>query len=49
LAVDVGDVKRRDFRDAQATGIGRHEDRAVPDISDGREEAKHFVGAEDDW
>ena len=47
MVVDVGDTKGRVER-REAAGIGRHENRAVLDISDGGEETKHFVGAEDD-
>ena len=47
-AVDVGDSQLGDFRDAQAPGVGGHENCAVLDISDGCKEASDFVGAEDD-
>ncbi len=48
LAVDVGDLQLGDFGDAQAGGIGGHEDGAMLDIWDGRKEANDLVRAEDD-
>ena len=48
LAVDVGGLQLGDFGDAQAGGIGGHEDGAVLDIWDGRKEASDLVRAEDD-
>ena len=48
LAVDVGDLQLGDLGDAQAGGIGGHQYGAVLDVSDGRKEASHLVGTEDD-
>jgi hypothetical protein len=47
LAVDVVDAQGDDFRDPQAGGIGGHEDRAMLDVDEGREEAGHLIKAED--
>ena len=48
LAVDVVDAQGDDLGDPQAGGVGGHEDGAVLEADDGREEAGHLVEAEDD-
>ncbi len=48
LAVDVGNLQLGDLGEAQAAGVGSHEDRTMLDVADGCKEASHFVRTEDD-
>lgn len=48
LTVDVADLQAGRFRDPQAGGVGRHQDRAVLDATDGFKEARHFIRTEND-
>ena len=48
MAVDVGSAQLGNLGDPQAGGIGGHENGAVLEVGEGREEADHFFGAEDD-
>ena len=48
LAVDVVDAQGDDLGDPQAGGVGGHEDGAVLEAGDGREEPGDLGGAEDD-
>ena len=48
LAVDVVDAQGDDLGDPQPGGVGGHEDGAVLEADDGREEPGDLVGAEDD-
>ena len=47
-AVDVGDPKADDLGEPQSGGVGGHEDGAVLEAGDAREELRDFVEAEDD-
>ena len=47
MAVDVVDAERDDLGDAEAGGVGGHEDGAVLEAEDGGEEPGDLVGAED--
>ncbi len=46
LAVDVGHLEVRGFGDAQASGIGGHENRPMLVIGDRVQEVHHFLGTE---
>jgi hypothetical protein len=48
-AIDVGDLQAHNLRDAESSGVGRHEDGPMPDAGNRSEELLDLGGAEDDW
>jgi len=49
FTLDVGDLQAHNLRDAESSGVGRHEDGPMPDAGNRSEELLYLGGAEDDW
>ena len=49
LAVNVGDLETAQFRSPHGSGVQRHEQGAVEEITGRVDELCHFLRAEHDW